>query len=535
MRQKVKTKKLPPELLTEVASRRADPFEVDFMGVLKSNDPLLSERGDNLEVYRDLKRDAKVFSSLQKRIGALLCHPWAVDPVRPGDTASSEALSSLLKMFNFDQLCRDLMDAVLMGYAISEIVWVARDGFIVPDRIPKRRQKRFVFVDEESRAGRGSSRTAPTRNAGAQLHLLTREQMLKGIPVPDKKFIVHRVNPEDDNPYGMGLGLQLFWPVFFKRKGIIAWAKLCDRFGTPTVWGQFPRDAGPKAKRTLADGLKAFASDGYIMTPEGALIQLLESHVGGNITTQEALIRAMDDYIAETLLGQEPKSESGGALAAASKERAAVRLDLVQADSDLLSETLNRTLIAWICEFNGLGACTVYRQIKEEEDKKAESETDKNVSEMGFQLSEEAVRAKYGEGWSRSEDRGRKTEDSQLAAFAEFVRRSEDKRLRTEDSQLPAATPPQGLQSSVIRPLSSESDPAQQAMDDAVDAVPDAAFDAAMAGIVEPLLAAIEGADNFEDALAAAGKALPDVDPRRLQSLLARAMFGAELFGRSAP
>ncbi|GHT90052.1 hypothetical protein AGMMS49545_02280 [Betaproteobacteria bacterium] len=408
----MKPEKLPPELLTEVASRLADPFEADFMGVLKSNDPLLSERGVNLETYRDLKRDAKVFSCLQKRLGALICHPWAVDPVRPGDTAASLALTRILKMFNFDQLCRDLMDAVLMGYSVSEIVWTVKDNFIVPDRIPKRRQKRFVFVDQES-GDRGqvsvsSAATKPkllspdTRHLSpVKLHLLTANEMLKGIPVPEKKFIVHRVNPEDDNPYGMGLGLQLFWPVFFKRKGIVAWAKLCDRFGTPTVWGQFPRDAGPKEQNTLLDGLKSFSSDGVIMTPEGALISLIESRVGGNITTQEALIRAMDDYIAEVLLGQEPKSESGGALAAASKERAAVRLDLVQADSDLLSETLNRTLIAWLCEFNGLGPCTVYRQIKEEEDKKAESETDRNVSEMGFELSEEAVRAKYGEGWAR--------------------------------------------------------------------------------------------------------------------------------------
>ena len=58
-------------------------------------------------------------------------------------------------------------------------------------------------------------------------------------------------------------------------------------------------------------------------------------------------------------------------------------------------------MLTWICEYNGLEACQVGRQIKEEEDKKAESETDKNVSEMGFELSEDAVRAKYGEGWSK--------------------------------------------------------------------------------------------------------------------------------------
>lgn len=51
----------------------------------------------------------------------------------------------------------------------------------------------------------------------ARTGLLTAENMLTGVELPERKFIVHRCNPEDDNPYGTGLGLQLYWPVF-KRK-----------------------------------------------------------------------------------------------------------------------------------------------------------------------------------------------------------------------------------------------------------------------------------------------------------------------------
>jgi phage gp29-like protein len=209
------------------------------------------------------------------------------------------------------------------------------------------------------------------------------------------------MNPEDDNTYCTGLGLQLYWPVFFKRKGIIAWNKLNDRFGSPTPWGKYPRNAGPKEKGTLFDALRAISNDGVVMTPEGMQIELLESKLTGSVSTQESLCNFMDDWIAEVLLGQEPRTSGGGALAAASKERTAVRLDLVQADSDLLSDTLNNTLIRWICEYNGLAPCLVYRVIAEEEDLKASSETDKNVSEMGFELNLDAVRAKYGEGWEK--------------------------------------------------------------------------------------------------------------------------------------
>lgn len=503
------------ELHTEAASRLIDPFEVNYLGVQRTNDPLLLEKGQNIEMYRDLKRDGKVFSCLQKRYGALIGRSWAVEPVNEADSADGEVLTKLLKLFNFDQLCRDLLDAVIMGYSVSEIIWGARDQFYVPENLPKRRQRRFVYQQE-------------TKDKAPRLKLLTADAMVTGVDLPDKKFIVHRVNPEDDNPYGTGLGLQLYWPVFFKRKGIVSWIKLCDRFGSPTPWGKYPRNAGPQEKATLADALRAFSSDGFVMTPEGSLIELLESKLSGNITTQEQLVAVMDDAIAEIILGQEPRVSGGGALASASKERTSVRLDLVQADSDLLSETLNRTLIAWLCELNGLAPCVVYRQIKEEEDKKAESETDKNVAEMGFELSEEAIRSKYGEGWSKKKI---PPPSKPIDPAAKPV--VDNRKLEPEEPE--DGSGDDKATASFAEASNLDGDAAGQiAIDKAVASVPDANLQAAMAGLVEPLLAAIENANSFEEALAAAEAAFPTMDTTKLQALLAQAMFGAEVFGRSA-
>lgn len=381
-----------PDLGTEFANRLRDPFETAYMGVLRTNDPLLLERGNaGAEIYRDLKRDGKVFAGLQKRQLALIGKPWQVEPRQkdnPKGTADALLVTEILKACSFDRLCTDLLEALLAGVSIAEIVWTTRDGMWVPERVVRRAQRRFVYVQEDE-------------NSAPWLHLLTRENMLKGIPVPPRKFIVHRVNPEDDNPYGTGLGLQLFWPVFFKRKGIVAWNKLCDRFGSPTPHGKYPRNAGPIEKNTLASALRAMSNDGYLITPEGMDIALLETKLSGNVTTQQALCEYMDDWIAAVLTGQESRSSGGGALAAASKERQSVRQELTQADSDLLSETLNETLLAWICDYNGFEPCLVYRQIKQDEDTKAMAEADKLVFDMGFELDEDSVRAKYGEGWSK--------------------------------------------------------------------------------------------------------------------------------------
>lgn len=491
-----------PDLNTEFANRLVDPFETNYLGLLRTNDPLLLERGDaSLRLYKDLVRDGTVFRDLQKRKLALVGKDWQITPIDKENakaTQDAEAVTDILKAINFDGVCQDLLEALMAGYSVAEVVWTVRDGLVVPARIPARSQQRFVYVQDDP-------------NQPPELRLLTRENMMTGIPVPDRKFIVHRVNPTDDNPYGTGLGLQLYWPVFFKRKGIVAWAKLNDRFGAPTPHGKYPNRAGPKEKDTLEAALRAFSNDGYIMTPEGMDIALLESKLTGSVTTQESLCQYMDDWISGVLIGREPRADSGGAQAAASKERQDVRQDLVQADSDLLSETLNATLIRWICEYNGFEPCLVYRQIKEEDDTKAMAETDKIIHEMGFDLDENTVREKYGEGWS--------------------------KRLPPAPSAgavVPVA--PGNVQPGTAadaRFAESQLQGGQQIIDDAIAAVEDAELAAAMAGLFEPLLAAIDGADSFEDALAAAQAAYPSMDTSKLQALVANGVFGAALFGRA--
>ena len=386
-------KSTAPELNTEVANRLRDPFENLFEGVLRTNDPLLLERGHgghSFELYRDLKRDGKVFSGLQKRKLALISRPWQVDPIDDGEAGQRDAavVLAMLKSVMFDKLCSELLDALLVGFVPTEIVWTVRNGLVTPDRIVKRAQRRFVYVQVDP-------------NAAPELRLLTSSNMLTGEVLPPNKFIVHRVNPEDDNPYGTGLGLQLFWPVFFKRKGILSWNKLNDRFGSPTPWGKYPKNSGPKEKGTLFDALKAMSNDGVMMTPEGMSIELLESKLTGSISTQKDLCAYMDGWIQEVILSQEP-GKATGATAASANEREDVRLDLVQADADLLSDTLNSTLIKWFCEFNGLALCQVSRVIKKPEDLKAASETDVNVASLGFRPTLEAIRARYGDGWEEA-------------------------------------------------------------------------------------------------------------------------------------
>ena len=235
------------------------------------------------------------------------------------------------------------------------------------------------------------------------------------------------------------------------------------------------------------------------------------------MTTQQALCEYMDDWIAAVLTGQEARSAGGGALAAASKERQDVRQDLTQADSDLLSETLNETLLAWICEYNGLAPCHVYRQIKGEDDLKALAEADKLVYDMGFELDEDSVRAKYGEGWSKR------------AAPA-------DKPIFGPLPQLsPAPMPPIGQKATPASFAEAAPVPAQP---DALDALIDAEqaqWRPAMDPLVDPIRALLADAaargQSAAELLARLPELLPQLNADDLATSLTRVAFAARLAG----
>ena len=82
---KEETKIETPPLDTETATRQQDPWNAGFIGPVLTNDPLLLERAEHgsmaFELYRDLKRDGKVFSALQKRKLAVIGRPWTVKPL----------------------------------------------------------------------------------------------------------------------------------------------------------------------------------------------------------------------------------------------------------------------------------------------------------------------------------------------------------------------------------------------------------------------------------------------------------------------
>lgn len=352
----------------EIASIQRDVTRLMFGGVLQNTDDTLITRGQGkgLKIYDEIERDAHAFADLQKRKLAVTSRPWMVesasDSAMDKDAADlvSRQLSGLGKSVDegrqlvtgFDQTTANFLDATLKGFAVGEVMWEVDGAELVARRIIARDQRRFQF-DEESR-----------------LRLISRENMMPGELLPPRKFIVHRFGAKDDSPYGLGLGTRLFWPVFFKRKDITFWLTFADKFGSPTAIGKYPGGTGKPEQDKLLAALQAIAQEAGIIIPEGMVVELLEASRAGSIDTYEKLARYMDEQISECILGGSitttPKATGLGSGVADTQND--VRLELAKADADLLSDTLNATLVRWIVDYNLPGAAypTLWRDFEKE-------------------------------------------------------------------------------------------------------------------------------------------------------------------------
>jgi hypothetical protein len=110
----------------------------------------------------------------------------------------------------------------------------------------------------------------------------------------------------------------------------------------------------------------------------------------------------MNEEISKAVLGETLTTAIGdtGSFAAAQTHNG-VRMELIKADADLLSATLNSTLLAWLTEFHFSGANPprLWRRVEVPKDEKAEADKDLVIFQMGFAPEEEYIQKKYGDGW----------------------------------------------------------------------------------------------------------------------------------------
>lgn len=351
--------------------------------------------GGDLSRYRALENDPEVASSLQARKLAVVGHDWKVTPAgkSKAETAIADLVKENLDSLNFDQLTYDALDALLMGYWVGEAIYNEDAKTTYIEEVRTRAQDRWTFVLPEGQID-------PKKRGytdGYEIRLCDRLDF-KGEPAPARKIIVHSFGSKTHNPFGLGLGSKLYWPVTIKKDAVKLWLFYLDKFASPTPIGTYDPLTGNS--RMMQEFLASIATGSYAALPTGYDVKLLEAQRSGSIDAYEGMInRFCNAEIGKVILGRMNVGANQGLSGQPAENDEAIRQDIVKADADLLCSRLNRTLVKWLTELNtpeGTKPPTVYRVFEESEDLKERCDRDKSLFDMGFRLSTKAQAEIYG-------------------------------------------------------------------------------------------------------------------------------------------
>ena len=365
---------------------RTNRYEA-FTPYLQPGDKILRAKGGgNLDIYRDILRDWQVHSTFQQRRLAVVSRETIVEAASK-DRADQMAADWLREQIEglsvWDKASEKMLFGLYYGWSVAELLYGYDGRYVVIEDIKVRRRDNFRW----DRQGR--------------LRFLTRERS-DGEILPPRKFWTFSAGGEDDDdPYGLGLGHHLFWPVFFKKNDIKFWLIFLEKFGQPTVKGEYPRSATPEEQERLLEACRAVATEAGIVVPEGMPIELLEAARSGTGTYKE-MAEYMDAAISKVVLSQTMTTDDGASLSQ-SEVHMDVRDEVVKADGDILCGSFNDGPVASSAAWNFPGARPprVWRRVEDEPDLKPQAERDSLIYGMGYQPTPDYITETYGEGFER--------------------------------------------------------------------------------------------------------------------------------------
>ena len=382
---------------------------IPFMGALREmQDTVLARLGNNYAAYRELRRDDQVHACFQQRRLALTSRPLVIEP--GGDDAASVAAADFLRenleQISFDRACDKMLWGVFYGHSVAECMWEKREDKVWLAKPKVRVPWRFRYAMNGS------------------LRLLTLGNMTEGYPVPDRKFWTSSWGADnDDDPYGLPLAHQLYWPVFFKKQGLSFWLRALEKYGAPSTVAKYPAGADDKTKQSALAVARQLRLDGAAAIPENMVVELLEAARG--TVDQATFLRQMNSAIAKIILGQTMTTDDGASLSQ-SQVHMGVREELTDADAEMLCESFQTGPATWLTNWNFPGAQTplVRRPSAEDEAAAAEllekkAKAIKALFDAGLEPESPEVITKMVPGWRLAKKPVAATPPPASPAFAE--------------------------------------------------------------------------------------------------------------------
>jgi hypothetical protein len=395
MAQRFKTAPVPTG---EVSSYVSDPYNLSalflfgssspFTGagstIVRPSDDLLISKGGNraISVYQRLLFDEHVQASFSKLVQEITSRPWYIEEYsqKPGDLAVRDYLAEVLEELPLDEIYKGLCEALVIGFSVGEVMWKKTKRGVIPYDIRMRDQRRFVFQENEE------------SQTGFTMRCLTFNRMFEGIELPSRKFIVNRHWAfHNGDPYGAALGRVLYPLVKFRRRAIESYVLYGDRYATPTVVATAPLSASTAEVDKIYDHISNLSQETALVLPEGFKLDFVNPT--GNPDVFKNLIDYIDREISLLICGENEAGQAESGSRASSQVANVVRVVKASELSEIISQTLTRTLVRWVVDLNfgvDVAAPTLKREFRIEESQLTVSDVSM-LMQQGFKPKREWV------------------------------------------------------------------------------------------------------------------------------------------------
>ena len=347
------------------------------------------------ELYQEVERDPHVSAVMANAKLNVAGMRWDIEPHIEADaekpTGRNDAIAKFVRHVlqntgYFPQHIYNLMDAVGKGFSVSEIIWQITDEGVIIKEIINRPQRRFQF-DAVDRS----------------LKLRNLQEPYYGIPLPDKKFIVHRISAQWENPFGDALDQSLYWMWLFKKTVMKFWMQHLQVGASSIPIVKHPVGANDKFKAEALQIAEMIRNGAYGRIPENFEIIFAEAkNTVQNATVYNEFIRMVNDEIAKCVNGQTLTTEASSVTGTGTQALGNVHQgtqnarDLFRAHG--IEATLNSTLVKWLVDFN-FGEVDGYPQFRFDleapEDLAGEAAIVKTLTDAGFEFDEQEISEKF--------------------------------------------------------------------------------------------------------------------------------------------
>lgn len=382
----------PPSPAEGELTARVDDFGLiagPYTKLLTPDDTVLIWKGGDYSLYREtLRDDACMAPFAQRRLAVTKCESivdaGADDPL---SKAAADWMREQLQELEWDRITDGMLYARWYGHSVAECLFQPdlTEGKVTLADIRVRDRGRFAYAND---------RGPPFIWSQAQS---------KWVRLPERKMWCMNTGADhDDSPYGLGLAHYCYWPVFFKRNNIKFWLIFLEKFGMPTAVARMPPGQydNVQQRNKVRAALQAMASETGVILPEGTEFEFINAQRSGT-QDYDAMRAAMDNALAKVIIGQTASQQGTPGKLGNEELQGEVKNDLVKADADLVCGSFNRTVVAWLTEWNFPGAVPpkVWRQVEPPEDLSDRAERDAKIFALGYEPTEEYMRETYGEGW----------------------------------------------------------------------------------------------------------------------------------------